>query len=326
MVTESLVFYTQEDLSSRINFREGENKLGEQVQTISALADLQTSTAKFVILGIPEDIGIAANQGIAGASTSWEPALKALLNMQENDFLSGAELLILGHFRFPALSSVAEKDLFQMVSQIDELVYPVLRQIFLANKVPVVIGGGHNNAYPIIKAFSEAMDGKVNVLNIDAHADLRPTLGRHSGNGFSYAIQDSYLNKYGVFGLQQNYITKYMQDVIRGNSDITVSYFEDLLRDNDIQSSWMSFSMPFPDPLGLEIDLDSMRNVLSSATSPSGFSVDQLRRILLTETRKLSYLHLAEGAVDLADGRRSPSTAKIIAHLVTDFVKGQRLL
>ncbi|MDB5019787.1 MAG: arginase [Pedobacter sp.] len=326
MVTESLVLYSHEDISGRINLREGETKLGENVQTVSSLDDLSTCTARFVILGIPEDIGIAANQGIAGASTTWEPALKALLNMQENDFLPGAELLILGYFRFPALSSVESEYLYDTVSDIDDQVYPLIQQIILAKKVPVIIGGGHNNAYPIIKGFSRALGSKVNVLNIDAHADLRPTIGRHSGNAFSYAIQDGFLEKYAVFGLQQSYLTKYMQDVIRDNSNISVSYFEDLLGDGNVQASWNNFSSAFTEPLGLEIDLDALHNVLSSATSPSGFSVDEIRRILLTQGKKLSYLHLAEAAVDLVDGRRSVSTAKLIAHLVVDFIKCQRRL
>jgi formiminoglutamase len=326
MVSESLVLCTREDISSRINLRDGESKLGEHVQTIASLSHLAACSARFVILGIPEDIGIAANQGIAGASTTWEPALKALLNMQENDFLNGAELLILGHFRFQALSSVLPEDLYDRVSQIDDQVYPIIQKIFQANKVPVVIGGGHNNAYPIIKAFANAIGGRVNVLNIDAHADLRPTIGRHSGNAFSYAIQDGYLNEYGVFGLQQSFLTKYMQGVIRDNNKISVHYFEDILREGSVQASWEHFSSTFTEPAGLEIDLDALHNVLSSATSPSGFSVDDIRRILITQTRKLSYLHLAEGAVDLADGRRSVSTAKLIAHLITDFIKCQRLL
>jgi formiminoglutamase len=324
MLSESLVLYTKHDVSSRINLRQGESKLGEHVQTINSLSDLAACSAKFVVLGIPEDIGIAANQGIAGASTTWEPALKALLNMQENDFLSGAELLILGHFRFPALSAIAEPELCDTVSEIDDQVYPVLEHIFRSNKIPIVIGGGHNNAYPILKGFSNAVAAQVNVLNIDAHADLRPTLGRHSGNGFSYAIKDGYLNRYGVFGLQQSYMTEYIEEYIRNNSQITVSYFEGLLREGDIQASWTSFSKSFNEPLGLEIDLDSMQNVLSSATSPSGFSVDEIRRILITMPKKLSYLHLAEAAVDLADGRRSLSTAKLVALLVTDFIKRQR--
>jgi len=269
-------------------------------------------------------VGIVANQGIAGASTSWEPALKALLNTQENKFLRGSDLLVLGHFHFPALADDKLEDLYEQVSYIDNLVYPVLEQIFRAGKVPIVIGGGHNNAYPIIKGLFKSLERPVHVLNIDAHADLRPTLGRHSGNGFSYAIQDGFLDQYGIFGLQQNYLTAYMHDYMRQNGGISYKFYEDLLLSGDIQAAWVGFIKEFQEPLGLEVDLDAIQNVLSSASSPSGFSVAEVRRILLSSPKKFGYLHLAEGAVELADGRRSPLTAKLIAYLVTDFIKGQQ--
>jgi formiminoglutamase len=326
MVSETLVLSTREELSRRINLREGETKLGEKVQTIASMDELPACSARFVLLGIPEDTGILANQGIAGASTAWEPALKALLNTQANSFLKGEDLLVLGHFHFPPKANEQLEDLYSQVSEIDDQVYPVLELIFRAGKVPIVIGGGHNNAYPIIKGLSKVRQTKVNVLNIDAHTDLRPTLGRHSGNGFSYAIQDGYLDRYGIFGLQQNYLTDYMLDYMQQNSQIGWSFYEDLLLQGDIHASWESFIEEFPDLMGLEIDLDAIQNVLSSATSPSGFSVADIRRILLSSKKQFAYLHLAEGAVELADGRRSPLTAKLIAYLVTDFIKGQQAI
>ena len=326
MVSETLVLSTPEEVSSRINLREGETKLGERVQTIKSLDELKDCSARFVLLGIPEDTGVIANQGVAGASTAWEPALKALLNIQGNIFLKGEDLLVLGHFHFPPSADEQQEDLYNQVSYIDDQVFPILENIFRAGKVPIVIGGGHNNAYPIIKAFSNASAQKVHVLNIDAHADLRPTLGRHSGNGFSYAIQDGFLDRYGVFGLQQNYVTAYMQAYMQQNKRIQYRFYEDLLLQGDIQRSWLSFIEDFGEPLGLEIDLDAIQNVLSSATSPSGFSVAEIRRILLAPQKTFAYLHLAEGAVELADGRRSPLTAKLIAYLVSDFIKGQQAL
>lgn len=326
MVSDTLVLSTPEEVSSRINLREGETKLGEKAQTIASLDKMQDCSARFVLLGIPEDTGVIANHGIAGASTAWEPSLKALLNTQENTFLKGADLLVLGHFHFPPLAEAQQKDLYSQVSYIDDQVSPVLEHIFRAGKVPIVVGGGHNNAYPIIKGFSRALGQKVQVLNIDAHADLRPTLGRHSGNGFSYAIQEGYLDHYGIFGLQQNYLTAYMQEYMLQNKAIKYRFYEDLLLQGDIHRSWRSFMEDFAEPLGLEIDLDAIQNVLSSATSPSGFSVAEIRSILLSTSKKFAYLHLAEGAVELADGRRSPLTAKLIAYLVTDFMKGKQAL
>jgi formiminoglutamase len=35
-----------------------------------------------------------------------------------------------------------------------------------------------------------------------------------------------------------------------------------------------------------------------------------------------AYLHIAEGAIKTEDGRMSSTTGKLIAYLVSDFVKG----
>lgn len=59
---------------------------------------------------------------------------------------------------------------------------------------PIAIGGGHNNAYPMLKGYSLAKKEKINAINCDPHADFRALEGRHSGNGFSYAVNDGYLD------------------------------------------------------------------------------------------------------------------------------------
>ncbi|MGV3546992.1 MAG: arginase, partial [Pedobacter sp.] len=69
--------FSQGDILNFVNKRDGETKLGERVQRIEQLSDLENSTAKFVLLGIPEDIGVRANYGIGGAQTAWNPALKS---------------------------------------------------------------------------------------------------------------------------------------------------------------------------------------------------------------------------------------------------------
>ena len=69
----------------------------------------------------------------------------------------------------------------------------LLKIIIKAKKIPIIVGGGHNNAYGIIKGSALALNKKINVLNIDAHADFRPLEGRHSGNGFSYAFHEGFI-------------------------------------------------------------------------------------------------------------------------------------
>ena len=59
------------------------------------------------------------------------------------------------------------------------------------------------------RLFKPYRNKKINILNIDAHADFRPLEGRHSGNGFSYAFREGFIKKYYAYGLHENYISNY---------------------------------------------------------------------------------------------------------------------
>jgi formiminoglutamase len=320
---DSFKIYSQSDILTLLNQRVGEIKLGEKVQTISSFNELQNSSAKFVLLGIPEDIGVRANYGIGGAKTVWPAALKALLNTQSNSFLSGEEILILGHFEIAEPADKSIDDLRKKVVEIDDLVYPIIEKIVAAGKIPIVIGGGHNNAFPIIWGTYLGLKQPINVINIDAHADLRNTEeGRHSGNGFSFALKNEVLKQYLVFGLHQNYANQALPNYLENNSDVKAIYFENLLQsDKSICQNWTEFTADLTSPCGLEIDLDSIENVLSSAISPSGFALNDIRKILLSDKKNYCYLHICEGAIELADGRKDLATGKTIVYLITDFIK-----
>ncbi|MFC3561299.1 formimidoylglutamase [Pedobacter jamesrossensis] len=326
---DSLKIYSQSEIDSLIISRDGETKLGEKVDIYShsesdsssnaaiSLNGLKKSDAKFVLLGIPEDIGVRANAGLAGTSTAWRPALMAFLNIQSNRFLNGEEILVLGHFEIEEPEDSSIIALRNKVAEIDDLVYPVIEIIVSAGKIPIVIGGGHNNAYPIIKGTSLASRIAINVLNIDAHADLREQEGRHSGNGFTFALAENFIENYYMYGLHQSYNNEPILNQIEKKSNLKAIFFDDILKGTDaVELSELARA-------GLEIDLDSIQNVLSSAETPSGFSVNDIRKLILTNKRKFSYLHISEGATRLLDGRVSKLTSKLIAYLVSDFAKAQ---
>lgn len=319
----SFRIFSQGDILNFVNKRDGETKLGERVQTIRQLLDLEKSDAKFVLLGIPEDIGVRANYGIGGAQTAWKPALKTFLNLQQNQFLKGEDILVLGEFNIPENNATDIEALRKAVAEIDDLVCPVIQAIVSAGKIPIVIGGGHNNCYPIIKGTSLALKEKINVLNIDAHTDLRNTEeGRHSGNGFSTAIKDDYLNQYRIFGLHQNYISGAQLNYIANNEAIKAFYFDDLLEERtNIFAEAEKLLEDVKSPLGLEIDLDGICNTLASATTPSGFTLNEVRQLVLSLNKDFTYLHICEGAYQLSDGRKDETIGKTIAYLISDFVK-----
>ena len=81
-------FYNKQDVLSITKIRRFETKLGERVQVIANSANieasLQASSASYVVLGIPEDIGVKANGGIGGTDSAWLAFLKAFLNIQSN--------------------------------------------------------------------------------------------------------------------------------------------------------------------------------------------------------------------------------------------------
>ena len=333
---EKLKLYTKDQIRALTNIRSGETKLGERVQTISNINSLALSSCKFVLVGLPEDIGVKANLGLGGTRTAWDGALRALLNIQSTNKLRGDELTILGHIDFDDKLGQAAlldpkdaddvRDLRRLVSEIDDEVEAVIIKIFEAGKIPVVIGGGHNNSYPILKAFSKSFNLPVNTINIDAHTDFRALEGRHSGNGFSYAFNEGFLNKYVVIGLHENYNSQTIIEELKSQpKHFQYVFFEDFIRESTSHSRAFQDALNFTEGLcGLEIDLDSIGGVLTSAMSPGGFPSGQVRDMIYQTTiRQLFYLHIAEGAMRLDDGRESNQTGKLIAYLISDFIKAQ---
>lgn len=74
---------------------------------------------------------------------------------------------------------------------------------------------------------------------------------------------------------------------------------------------------------GVEVDLDCIEHTLSSALTPSGIGSLHARQFVsfAGAHSKAAYLHICEGATQLADGRKQESTGKLISYLVSDFIK-----
>jgi len=340
-------FYSKNDILSITKIRRFETKLGERIQYLKKEDEwpdvLAQSSAKYVLVGIPEDIGVKANHGIGGADTNWLPFLNSFLNIQSNDFLSGENLLLLGHFDFGDIQYLIENNAYnndELISAyrhavmiIDDEVEHIMKAIAAAKKIPVVIGGGHNNSYPIIKAVAKGLHkadviplAQINCINLDAHADYRPTEGRHSGNGFRYAEEDGYLGKYAIIGLHQNYLAQNELLEIHENPFIHYCSYEDIFiheRKNFIQAIAHATGFTEDTYTGIELDLDSVRHVLSSAHTPSGITALQARQFVnfAATDAKVAYLHITEGACQLQDGKKDETTGKLISYLVSDFIK-----
>jgi formiminoglutamase len=339
--------YTKETVLQITKTRRFETRIGERIKVPAAGQDinqfLDACNSRFVLLGIPEDIGVRANLGIGGTDSVWVPFLSAFLNTQSNDYFDADNLALLGDFDFGDLLFLIENSSMNpeerieayrsAVNTIDEEVEKIIKAIAIRNKIPIVIGGGHNNAYPIIRGVAKGLHqshsipaASIHCINLDAHTDYRIPEGRHSGNPFRYAQNNGYLKNYMAIGVHENYIPQSVITDMYNNPHTRYITFEDIqvrekLNFNQALASAIGFTEDLP--TGIELDLDCITNVLSSAETPSGFSTTEARRYLHTlgMVATPAYLHICEGAVQLNNGRKNSTTGKLISYLVSDFVK-----
>lgn len=344
---QQLKIYNKQDVLSITQLRRFETKLGERIQILNGVLNieqaLEQSSAKFVLVGVPEDIGIIANESVGGADTAWIPFLQSFLNIQSNDFLEGSDILLLGHFDFREMETLIDSNAHSYeekiiayrhaVNTIDDEVEHLVKLITQNKKIPIVIGGGHNNSYGCIKGAAKGLHkagviplAQINAINLDAHADFRPTEGRHSGNGFRYADEDGYLEKYCVIGLHENYIPQNSWIDIVNDPFIDVITFEDIFiheKRTFIQAIAHATAFTEDTYCGIELDLDAIEDTLVSAATPVGILPLHARQYInyAAIDTKVAYLHICEGATKLSDGRTDESTGKLISYLVSDFIK-----
>lgn len=190
------------------------------------------------------------------------------------------------------------------------------------NQIPILIGGGHNNAYPLMKFSADRLKRGINVVNLDPHADYRKQEGRHSGNAFSYAFQKGYMEKYHVIGLHENYNSEEMLTRLEKDGHYFTIFEDYLAGQANINEDFVNVCKENMDiPLGIELDMDSIIDMPSSAKTPSGMTLERARIYLKTvsNVKKVAYLHLPEAAPSTPD--ENIKVGKSLSYLVSDFIK-----
>lgn len=349
MSAQHLKIYTKTDILSLTKIRRFETRVGERLQVLKDSTDIVKSLAesksKFVLFGIPEDLGSKGNLGAGGTDTLWLPFLQSFLNIQSNDFFDGEEILLLGHFDFgdiqylidnTAKNEEEKTEAYRhAVITIDNEVEHLVKLITEADKIPLAVGGGHNNSYPLIKGAAKGLHkagklalAQLNCINLDAHAEYRPLEGRHSGNPFRYAEEDGYLQKYCVIGLQENEIPQNSWVDIVNNPFIDCITYEDIFvheKRTFMQSVSHATGFTEDTMTGIDIDLDIIQGPMSQSLTAAGISIAQARQYVsfAAADTKPAYFYICEGVTRLADGRSDSGSGKLAACLISDFVKAR---
>lgn len=342
-MTQYLNYIDVSDIQSYKNKRDNERHVADDVflpdpaKTIKEnLTSAKANGVKFVIVGIPEDIGPRANCGKGGCKHGWQQFLPVFFNQQSNQFFDWSQVMLLGSVEVDDLQKQSNHavisdhklvSLRELVGRLDERVTEVLTPIFAEGFHVIVIGGGHNNAYPIIKSVNSALNQKVSCVNLDPHADFRDMEGRHSGNPFRYAHAHGFLEKYCVVGLHEQ---KNNQSTIEALMAAHFPFytFQQLFVRNTIsfedalEEAYAYIAM---EPVsGIEIDVDSVKHMPSSAYSVTGFSSEQAMRFVsrLADNKNCKYLHLCEAAPDDNEppGHKSLESSQLLTQLLYSYV------
>lgn len=337
-------FYSKDQLLSKTRLRKFETRLGERMLVAGSETlleeQLDDPSTRYILFGICEDIGVLANDGKPGCANLWDATLPALCNLQSNDFLDGQEILVLGHFDFSALRKLIETnahDFEEMtaayrhaVMRIDEAVERLMKKIAASGKTPMVIGGGQNNAYPLLKGAAKGLAkagliplAQLNAVNLDPYSDYLPVEGRHNANPFRYAEEDGFLQKYCMLGTRESHLPQNVWMDIVNNPFIDMVSAEDIfVHEKRSFGQALAHAASFVDDgyTGIEMDLRSLAAGLAFAHEPGVVSIAQANQYLsyMGMVAQVAYVHLCEG---IGNTSHPELSGKLVAEMLAEFVK-----
>lgn len=343
MLSQRLKVYTKDTILSYTHINRFETKVGEVIQTAMDANDIESSlretSATFVIVGIPEDIGIRASGGKT-VQSAWTSFLHSFLNIQSNDFFEGSEVMLLGHLNFAGVAEVIESNAAKeeerieayrhSVSIIDDEVEAIVKTITSYRKIPVIISGGSNNAYGCIKGAAKGWHkegvlplAQLNVISLDAQSEYKPLEGRHSGNALRYADEDGYLQKYCVVGLHENELPQNAWLDIANNPFFDFVTYEDIFlhgKQSFVDAVHHAISFTGDSLCGIELNLNNVLNANRSSVGVSLLHVRQFVHLAAVHSQP-AYLHIAEPSDRDPKSYDTEAVGKMMSYLVSDFIK-----
>ena len=130
-------------------------------------------------------------------------------------------------------------------------------------------------------------------------------------------------DKYTVFGLHKNYTPQYIFDLFEKYPDrLQYHLLEDTWQREIPLTQQFTNCLEFisEKPFGVELDCDAITDFPSSAQTPSGFDMNNVRQFVMLAASKKQclYFHICEAS----PGRKKVRLiGKAISYFVTDFIR-----
>ncbi len=221
--------------------------------------------ASIILQSIPYD---GTSTWGKGADRGIEAFLEAAENMELYDIETDSEVYTKGIYMPPQLKG------FKSPEEMFISCYELANKLLDSNKFLSFFGGEHSISIGIIKAFYERFDD-LTVLQLDAHADLRPS---YDGSKYNHACalydasQNCNLVQVGIRSMDSSEL-----EIMDKNQ----TYFADVISSN---SNWMNQSISqMTDDVYITLDLDVLDPSVMPATGtpePGGLTWFQLLNYL----------------------------------------------
>ncbi len=270
----------------------------------------------FCIIGFKSDEGVKRNRGRVGAKKAPDEIRKCLFSLPWH--FGSVALYDAGDVECSGDLELAQDELKSLVSIVHE------KKLF-----PIILGGGHEVAFPSIMGFYESRGKLPSIVNFDAHFDMRDySSGPTSGTSFrqigDFCKSRGERFKYCCVGIQKSANTKELFDVAK---DYGAKWIDiEMVRFNPKRA--LAELSAFLDE-SLDVHLTICSDVFAEYLAP-GVSAPQPFGLQLTEFLNLFYLVLKSGKLtgfDIAEvsppldeGFRSSNLAARIVFKVVEAV------
>jgi formiminoglutamase len=271
--------------------------------------------SQLVIINFPSDEGVRRNAGRVGAAQAPEQILRFFRRLCPDPRDFKAHRSILESIYCVELNTGEDLESDQHI-----LAEEVAKALG-ADKIPIVLGGGHETSYGHFLGYVEA-HMPVSIINWDAHPDVRPSkegLG-HSGSPFRQAAEhlSGILKHYSVWGLQPQSVALEHLEYLRNKgyeyiwaSELSLNRVEEIMTATDHNTM-------------MTIDLDVIDQ--SQAPGVSAPNADGLRSDMLYRVAYLGGRNPSIRSFDIVEMNplydRDLQTARLAALILWNITLG----
>lgn len=308
------LFYSRNDPKDR--------RLGELIRR-GKMSSVQNSDV--VIIGIPEDRGILANKGRAGAAKGPDDIRRRLYKLTPG-FNINFDII-----RVIDVGNVSTKGL--TLEEVHLALQEAVADTVSRGAIPLIIGGGHDLTYPGLAGLVQGTELKkdsLGLINVDAHLDVRSDEnGINSGTSFYRALtqlknQALLGSAFVEFGIQELYNSPYYYNWVekQGGKVFKLKEVSERIMESFLQA--LSIVSKRGRTVALSIDIDAVRSTEApgaSASNPSGLKAPELDKIayLAGRSPQIKYLDIMEVSPPLDHDHR---TASLAASSIFWFLRG----